>query len=103
MLNEESRNKDVIDWKKLMKKKKEKAPEEIPSQKRRLSFASLKVFGERIDRKTKIEVLVLVISTIAMILVLLFFSSTKRETSPKGTEYLPSEGYGGRELPDSFR
>lgn len=40
---------------------------------------------------------------VVIIIISIFLIFGGGEVSPRSTEYKPSEGYGGRELPDDFR
>jgi len=87
MSNEENKKNDVVDYSKFFEREKEKKVE-IPQVKKKFSFDFLKKLWSKIDKKTKVELIIFLIVVLATfgILTSHFLKETKTPES-----FLPSQ------------
>ena len=72
MSNEENKGNEVMDYSKFFEREKGKKVE-IPQGKKKFSLDNFKVFWIELDKKTKIELIVLLVVVIMIIGILVFY------------------------------
>lgn len=95
MQNEENKKNDIEDYSKFFEKKKEKKVE-IPEKEKRFSFSKFKNFWFGLDKKTRIELIILLIIIAATVSILAFYFSEKL-----GISELPSHSSSQEAYPQS--